>query len=218
MKVSRATLTNYNINPDCWFRTNTERDLFFINNPSRLIAGIYCAVGGDPDSQDYSTLDWELQLYNGNSWILTDTNSNFTLTITNDGLKAITNARAGEIRLKISRIKMIAESLLDSDLPLIYYTDHEFMGYDKAVQNTLVIDWINDGTSEGDFAKHLQYRSNLSNAGLQYIITLLPDDLSVSGITNFNVGSIGLYTESLDTTTDTTVDVLFGIASLSIPV
>lgn len=215
MKVSRTALANYNIAASHWFATNSDRDLYFIQTPDELIAGVYCAVGGDPESTDVTSNVWQLQQYNGNSWILTAINENYALIITNNGLKAVSNAQTGQVKIKIKRIRIIAESLLGSELPLIYFTNDDFLGNNNAVPNTVVIDWEDNGTTTSDFATHLTYKNNLSNNGLQYTVTLEPDDISVSGMTSFYVGSIGLYIEDQANPSN---DVLFGIATLASPV
>lgn len=201
MAVSRRSLANYNIPNNYWFATNSDRDTYFINHAGELITSIYCAVGGDPASTDYDVETWILQQYNGYTWVVCTVSENYALTITNKGLQALIKEETGEAYYKITRIKMIDSAIINPTTPLINWTDSDF-----TAAGGIVINW---GTST-EINKHVTYRYTLANGGMQYTITLKPEDINIYGEANFYIGAIGIYVQSQNTGED----VLFGIACL----
>lgn len=69
MLVTADQLSTYGIPTDFWFSRRTgsgdpiSRDQYFINYPSKLQTGGYCAIGNNEDG-------WELEQYNGINWVV----------------------------------------------------------------------------------------------------------------------------------------------------
>ena len=106
MLVTRDKLAAYGLADDVYFsrRQGTgepiSRDAFFLENPARLSAGVYCAIGNDEEG-------WQLEQFNGANWIEIEAQSNYTLIITSAGLAALTDVIRGGYKLTISGIKIL---------------------------------------------------------------------------------------------------------------
>lgn len=220
MKVSRSSLLGYQIPDNLWFLDRNEtkviddkefisRNEYFTQHPALLEAGLYCAVGGNPNltsnNTAYNELVWELERYNGINWVAVNPTQNYSLTITNEGLKALANATNGTYKVEITQVQIIADVISNPARPIISWTNNDF--YDKETRNhDLVIDWSDDVLKN-----HLTWRVNLGNGGIQYQLSLNSDTVAWDGRENFNVGSIGLF---INNPNDSTQKILFGIACL----
>lgn len=220
MKVSRSSLLGYQIPDNLWFLDRNEtkviddkefisRNEYFMQHPALLEAGLYCAVGGNPNltsnNAAYNELVWELERYNGINWVAVNPTQNYSLTITNEGLKALANATNGTYKVEITQVQIIADVISNPARPIISWTNNDF--YDKETRNhDLVIDWSDDVLKN-----HLTWRVNLGNGGIQYQLSLNSDTVAWDGRENFNVGSIGLF---INNPNDSTQKILFGVACL----
>ncbi len=220
MKVSRSSLLSYQIPDNLWFLDRNEtkviddkefisRNEYFMQHPALLEAGLYCAVGGNPNltsnNTAYNELVWELERYNGINWVAVNPTQNYSLTITNEGLKALANATNGTYKVEITQVQIIADVISNPARPIISWTNTDF--YDKETRNhDLVIDWSDDVLKN-----HLTWRVNLGNGGIQYQLSLNSDTVAWDGRENFNVGAIGLF---INNPNDSTQKILFGVACL----
>lgn len=220
MKVSRSSLLGYQIPDNLWFLDRNEtkviddkefisRNEYFMQHPALLEAGLYCAVGGNPNltsnNAAYNELVWELERYNGINWVAVNPTQNYSLTITNEGLKALANATNGTYKVEITQVQIIADVISNPARPIISWTNTDF--YDRETRNhDLVIDWSDDVLKN-----HLTWRVNLGNGGIQYQLSLNSDTVAWDGRENFNVGSIGLF---INNPNDSTQKILFGVACL----
>ena len=223
-----------------WFATRTgadpitSRNAYFEAHPSELTEGQYCAVGDD-------TAGYQLEQYLNQNWITVNPNSNYNLTITNRGLKALADAQNGGYRLYVSGLKIRSDVITQPVTEIVNWTDNEF-------QNTGVVVfsasagvnsyWVATDQAglaynpafvkKGVLNEILTWDFNSSNGGLQYTLTLSPDnagDTDDFGHDEWLIGSIGLYvraqnqeTKQDNANTDTGVDILFGVATLQSPV
>lgn len=211
MLVSREDLSLYNIPNDYFFASRngtdlTARNFYFEHSPELLVAGIHCAVGSD-------AAGWELELFNGANWIIVNPNTNYLLTITNDGLKALSNVAAGGLKLTISGVKIISEVVVPNPAtPIINWTDSEFLA---AGNGKFVFTCGTTGSIHSNLSSILSWRFNDSSGSLQYILTLPPSGTGSTaddGSSSWKIGTIGLYVKSPDNGAE---DILFGVGRLT---
>ena len=211
MLVSREDLVLYNIPNDYFFASRngtdlTARNFYFEHNPELLVAGIHCAVGND-------AAGWELELFNGANWIIVNPNPNYLLTITNDGLKALTNVAAGGLKLTISGVKIISEVVIPNPAtPIINWTDTDFLA---AGNGKFVFTCGTRGSIHSNLSSILSWRFNDSSGSLQYILTLPPSGTGSTaddGSSSWKIGTVGLYVKSPDNGAE---DILFGVGRLT---
>jgi len=211
MIVSRDKLIQYSIPEQFYFARRVgegspiSRDEYFNNNPIQLVKSAYCAIGNDTDG-------WELEMYNGVNWVVVTPEESYSLTITNDGLAALTNVKQGTTQLKFSGLKIIDQTILNPATPLIQWTDTTFLAAGNVVFS---VGTRGAAHSNPEELKHLlRWRFNSSSGGLQYILTLPADGLGSTAddrSSTWNIGAIGLYVKDPD---DQTTDVLFAVATL----
>lgn len=216
MLVSREQLSIYNIPSDFWFarRNGTgepiSRNQYFEAYPQKLVEGIYCAIGNDTDL-------WELEEYNGENWVVANVNPNYTLVITNTGLKKLTNGIRGTVQLTITGIKILENLITNSKSAILNWTDSTFTNAGRIVYScgTAISPTSNPDHSENHLKDILSWRFNSGNGGLQYILTLDADETSdirsLIEAGQFNIGTIGLYIKDPE---DSTTDILFAVACL----
>lgn len=211
MLVSREDLVLYNIPNDYFFASRngtdlTARNFYFEHNAELLVAGIHCAVGND-------AAGWELELFNGANWIIVNPNPNYLLTITNDGLKALTNVAAGGLKLTISGVKIISEVVIPNPAtPIINWTDTDFLA---AGNGKFVFTCGTHGSIHSNLSSILSWRFNDSSGSLQYILTLPPSGTGSTaddGSSSWKIGTVGLYVKSPDNGAE---DILFGVGRLT---
>lgn len=234
MLVSRWVLQAYatlrgESNPN-FFATRIARDQYYGTN---LTNGQLCAInnnGASPASVDWNDAVWEVDIYSASSgnWVSVYLDSNFALTITNDGIKALTDAAKGQYKLEISRVA-IKQTLIPEGANLSQYTSNTFLNSTANGYSDVCLDTYNTGNSTFTLKNNLTYRTNSLNGGLQFTLDLgldcmgqqLAEPLSYSSptLTKFKVSAIGIYVlnqSATDTTTDK--DVLFAVANLPAPV
>lgn len=215
MLVPKTQLAQYEIPEDLFFSRRTgsdepiSRDQFFIDNPTRLVDGLYCAIGSDE-------LGWQLEQYNGVNWAMVDPDANYTLVITNDGLAALTNVKRGGLQLYFSGIKILSAVVNNPIVPMVNWTDTNFMQAGEVVFSvgTNGARYQYDDNGEAYLSSILSWRFNSSSGGLQYIINLPPEGFgafSDNDEEEWSIGTIGLYVKDPN---DGVTDVLFGIATL----
>ena len=211
MLVSREDLVLYNIPNDYFFASRngtdlTARNFYFEHNPELLVAGIHCVVGSD-------AAGWELELFNGANWIIVNPNPNYLLTITNDGLKALTNVAAGGLKLTISGVKIISEVVVQNPAtPIINWTDSDFLA---AGNGKFVFTCGTHGSIHSNLSSILSWRFNDSSGSLQYVLTLPPSGTGSTaddGSSSWKIGTVGLYVKSPDNGAE---DILFGVGRLT---
>lgn len=220
MQVSRYTLQSWPTlegenNPN-YFANRTARNEYFISVvPTK---GQYTAVGGDPDSSNWSDEVWEVDRFDGENWITVELDKNFALVITNEGILALTNASVGEYQLAISRIA-IKQTPIPKGEDVATWTHDSFVN--SATYKDVCLDTNNLGNTTFTLARNLTYRTNLLNGGIQFEVELPSDcmgqSMSAQGnsaptLTEFYVAAIGLYVKDQRTSDDR--DVLFAVANL----
>ena len=215
MLVPRSELVQYNIAEDCFFARRTgegepiSRDQFFINNPTRLMAGMFDAIGND-------SAGWELEQYNGVNWKVVEVDPNYALIVTQAGLTALTDINRGGIKLYFSGLKIINNTVLDPSNPIVSWTDNDFLQAGQVVFSVGTAGSPNqyDDNNNPYLNQILKWRFSSASGGLQYIVTLPSEGFGAiadDGSEQWNIGAIGLYVKD---PTDNTSDVLFAVASL----
>lgn len=210
MLVTRDKLAAYGLADDVFFARRqgtgepTSRDAFFLENPARLSAGVYCAIGNDEEG-------WQLEQFNGANWIEIEAQSNYTLIITSAGLAALTDIIRGGYRLTISGIKILDTLVTNPSTPVINWTDTEF----KQAGGVVFTCGTSNSPHPADQLQNiLKWKFLGATGGLQYIITLPADGLGSmtdDGEEDWDIGAIGLYVKSNE---DGMSDILFAVGCL----
>lgn len=222
-----------------WFATRngadpiTSRNAYFEAHPTELTEGQYCAIGNDDAG-------YQLEQYLNQNWLTVSPNSNYSLTITNRGLKALADAQNGGYRLYISGLKIRSDIITQPVTEIVNWTDNDFQNTGNvvfsasagvnsnwALQEQPGIAYNPDFKKKGVLHEILTWDFNSSNGGLQYTLTLSPDnagDTDDNGNDTWDIGSIGLYAraQNYETKQDNSsngsgVDILFGVATLQTP-
>lgn len=230
MLVSRWVLQAYatlrgESNPN-FFASRADRNTYYGTN---LTNGQLCAInsnGTDPATVDWNDDVWEVDVYSAESgnWVSVYLDSNFALTITNDGIKALTDAARGQYKLEVSRI-VIKQTLIPEGTNLSQYTSNTFLNNTINGYEDVCLDTYNVGNSTFTLTHNLTYRTNSLNGGLQLILTLGLDCMgqqlteqssnAAPTLTKFNVSAIGIYVvNQAAESTDTNSEVLFAVANL----
>ena len=230
MLVSRWVLQAYatlrgESNPN-FFASRADRNTYYGNN---LTNGQLCAInnaGTDPASVDWNDDVWEVDIYSADSgnWVSVYLDSNFALTVTNDGIKALTDAANGQYKLEVSRI-VIKQTLLPEGANLSQYTSNSFLNTTANGYEDVCLDTYNNGNSTFSLAQNLTYKTNSLNGGLQLILNLgldcmgqqltEPSTHASPTLTKFYISAIGIYVINQSATeNDPNKEVLFAVANL----
>ncbi len=221
MLVSRLSLQSYpklagNNNPR-FFLTRDERNMYF--TPDTTETGEMCAIGGNPTlyGADSTEALWTVEQYNGENWVVVPMDPNFALIITNDGLRAVSRAGSGTYLLKFVGVKIKETQLSTSYANQITWTDKDFVNsaLDDIIIDSLSTESIN---STFNFTRDFTWRQNLSNGGLQFVLTLSNTTQGLRNgvyVEDYTVGCIGLYVEDPD---NAATPILFAIANTTQPI
>lgn len=211
MKVSRNTLSqSYSVPDNNFFATRSDRNRYFESYPSLLVTGTYCAIGGDPQSTDYSVESWELEMYNGANWTLQSVDPNYSLVITEDGLNALPNLNNGTYKLQISSVKIKQNHIVNPDVNLLQWTKEMFEGDGDIILDT-------NTNANFTFDNNIGWRTNLANGGIQFTIKIETDTYGeINGVRydEFTIGAIGLYVKDPNSDQGNR-EVLFAIGNLN---
>ena len=222
MLVSRNALQSWptlkganNVN---YFATRDARNAYF--DSTTAVVGQYTAIGGDPKSSDWTKEEWEIDRYDGANWATVNLSKNFALIITNEGIKALTNASAGQYKLEISRIA-IKQTPIGTDEDVATWTHSTFVNSNTYAD--ICLDTNNLGNPTFTLKDDLTYRTNLTNGGIQFTVQLGLDCLGQQSVnestnisptlTEFNVAAIGLYVKD-QRNQETNTETLFAVANL----
>ena len=223
MLVSRNALQSYTelqgANNPNFFENRQARNAYY-SNQGTIRTGQYCAVGGDPTSTNWDEVIWEVEQYNGVNWAVIPLNTNFALTVTNDGIKALTDALKGQYKLEISRVAIKQTPIPAGDLPATW-TKEKFIASNGYID--VCLDTNNTSNPTFTLSDNLTYRTNLLNGGLQFTVELGLDCMGQSAssestsitptLTEFKLATIALFAvDQRDTTAPK--EVLFAIANL----
>lgn len=222
MLVSRNALQTYaGLGKDSklYFRTRQERNSYF--GAGEIQTGQLCAIGGDPDSTDYTAAVWTMERFNGQNWAVVDIGPNFALYVTNEGLLALTNANEGGYNLKISRIAIKQTTPASASAEtLSTWTSNEF--FTSNGKKDICLDTNNAvGNPTFTLTNNLTYRTNLMNGGIQYTLLLDTDTMGQeleeatgpATLFTYKVSMIGLFV-----TNETEGEKLFAVANLPTPI
>lgn len=215
MKASKSLLIqSYKVPENHFFATRTDRDTFFITNVRET--GDLCAISSTGSmEQDVNAQVWDLEVFNGANWVLQTIDDNYSLVITNEGLRALTyvNENAGGYRVNITGIKIKSSNITDTTTtPLTSWTDREF-----CAAGDVILDSDQAGSANPSFSidKNLSWKMNMANGGIQYCVLI---DNSTVGFQNntklydYTVGAVGLYVNDPESQSN---KVLFAIANLN---
>ena len=219
MQVSRNSLQTYpdlsgRDNPN-YFTTRAERNAAF--GTSTITAGQYCAIGGDPNSDDWNIAVWTVEQYNGTNWAIVDIDTNFALIVTNSGLQALSNAQQGQYKLEISRIAL-RQTGVGINADIINWTNSDFLYGAPNQYADVCLDTANINNTTFTLANNLSWRTNLLNGGIQFTVTLDVDTMGQTGegsipiLSDFNVSMIALFVKNQNSAEHE--DVLFAVANL----
>ena len=211
MLVSRNSLQSYPQlqgadNPN-FFTTRTERNNYY--SLDTLVAGQYCAIGGNPNSEDWTVPEWEVEQYNGVNWTLITIDPNYALVITNDGLKALTDVALKGYKLTLAAVKIKANPI-PANSSVINWTANDF-----EKQGDIVLDTTDSLNNTFTLNQNVSYRINLANGGIQYCIILDTNTMGKIGNqyqAEYTIGAIGLYVTNPNNPANL---VLLGVANLS---
>ena len=177
MLVSRNALQTYpGLGKDSklYFRTRQERNSYF--GTGEIQTGQLCAIGGDPESADYTAAVWTMEQFNGQNWAVMDIGSNFALIVTNEGLRALTDAKTGEYNLRISRVAIKQTPISTDPNTLSNWTSNDF--FTSNGRKDICLDTNNAvGNPTFTLTNNLTYRTNLMNGGIQYTLLLDTDTM-----------------------------------------
>ena len=213
MKVSYNTLLSYNVEDSHFFENRDKRNSYFVQNPQELTPGVLCAIGAVLADTDPNADVWTLEIYNGANWQLRDVDPNYSLVVTNEGLKAITYIKQGHYHFEIVDIKIRKNNIVNPSVPIIQWDAQRFESF-----GDIVLDTTSSTNTSFTIANNLSWRSNLANGGIQFSITLEPEtygELSGAPVNSFTVGSVGLYVAD---PTEPTRKILFAIGNLNTPI
>ena len=211
MLVNRNELISYSLDENYYFARRTgagdpiSRDQYFIDHADQLVEGIYCAIGSDE-------LGWELEQYNGVNWAIVQPDPSYLLTVTSDGLKALTNTIQGGLRLYFSGVKIVNAIVKNPVTPLVNWTDTDLLQLGEVVFSCGTNGAAHTGLD--DLSEIFRWRYNSASGGMQYILTLPTEGLgstSDNAEDDWDIGTIGLYVKD---PSNNTTDVLFGVATL----
>ena len=223
MLVTRNALQTYPQlagypNPN-YFRDISARNNYY--GSTSIPNGQYCAIGGDPDSNDpddWNEAVWRVDQYNGSNWVEVAIDTNFALIVTNAGLRALTDAVHGQYKLEISRIAIRQTGLDSANVDLLNWTASDFLYGAANGYNDVCLDTANRQNTTFTLENNLSWRTNLLNGGLQFTVKL---DVSTMGqeaaditptLTDYNVSMIALFVKNQTSTANE--DVLFAVANL----
>ena len=226
MLVSRLAIQSYpdlqgEGNPN-FFMNTTQRDSYFAGQTIKV--GQYCAIGGDPNSTDWSEPVWEIHQFNGVNWAVVDLSQNFALVVTNDGIAALSNTEEGMYKVKISRIlvKSTGASLGDN---LASWDINTF--FNSNGPTDVCLDTRNEINTTFTLENNLKCRTNLLNGGLQFTALFGLNCLGQSSpnmnaqvtpiLSEFDIAMVGLCVQD-QRTNNAGQDVLFAVANLPTPV
>lgn len=228
-KVSKLQLASYEIPDNYFFPTRQDRNSA-LPNPSE---GTYCAVANNPNvpMDDEQTANWYLEYFNGANWTLVSISDDYALIVTNDGLKALTQAETGSYKLVISRVCVreqnvpVGEKVTEWNINNFIYGTNVITSTTKSL---LVLDTAYIGNTTFSLAHNFGWKINLANGGIQYSLLLDVDTIALDFGNNlgtaanpkyqqkvdYNVGAIGLFVKD----PLTNQDVLFAVGNLSDPI
>lgn len=229
MLVSRWVLQAYaalrgSSNPN-FFANRSERNQAYGSGAEN---GQLCAInnnGTAPSDVDWNDNVWEVEIYNASSgnWVSVYLDSNFALTITNNGIKALTDAAQGQYKLEISRV-VIKQTLIPEGTNLTQYTSATFLNNTTDGYADVCLDTYNIGNSTFTLDHNLTHKTNSLNGGLQFILNLGLDCMgqqlteqssnSAPTLTKFNISAIGIYTVNQTPSGSNDGEVLFAVANL----
>lgn len=229
MLVSRWVLQAYaalrgSSNPN-FFASRAERNQYY---GSGIENGQLCAInnnGTAPASVDWNDDVWQVDIYNAASgnWVSVYLDSNFALTITNDGIKALTDAAQGQYKLELSRV-VIKQTLIPEGTNLSQYNSATFLNNTTNGYADVCLDTYNVGNSTFTLDHNLTYKTNSLNGGLQFILNLGLDCMgqqlteqssnAAPTLTKFNISAIGIYAVNQTPSSANDNEVLFAVANL----
>lgn len=211
MKVSKNTLQlSYSIAESHFFLTRNDRNSYFASYPAELVAGVMCAIGGDPQTTASDAEVWEAEMYNGANWTLQTIDQSFSLVVTEDGLNAITyiGKNEGFYKLAISAIKIKQNNIINPLKNIMQWTKEDF-----EADGDIILDSMTNANFTLD--NNLSYRTNMSNGGIQFAIKIDTNTYGEIGrerYDEYTIGAIGLYVQDPQ---ETNRQVLFAVANLN---
>ena len=200
MLVSRNALQSYpslrGENCPNYFRDRSERDRYFENATASIPEYVAIAANGeDPATTDWALEVWQVEYFNGINWIAVNLSKNFALLVTNEGIKALTNASAGQYKLELSRI-LIKQSLIPAGEDVASWTFDDFVSN----YEDICIDTLNVDNTTFTLENNVTHKTNLLNGGIQFTLLLdtncMGQRLTSPGSaapseTEFNIATIG---------------------------
>lgn len=228
-KVSKKQLASYSIPENYFFATRQERNSS-LPNPSE---GIYCAVANNPNvnKSDEDSANWYLEYFNGSNWTLVSISDDYAIIVTNDGLKALTQAETGGYKLTISRVCVREQNVPVGEKVTEWTANNFIYGSDvitSSSKSLLILDTGYLGNTTFTIEHNFAWKINLANGGIQYSLLLDVDTIALDFGNNlgtevnpkyaqkldYEVGAIGLFVKD----PDTNADVLFAVGNLAKPI
>lgn len=222
MQVSKYALYSYNINEAYFFASRTQRDAYFADSVIPVQTRCAIATGGDVNADPASAI-WEVDEYNGSNWATLDLNQNFALIVTDDGIKALTDASKGQYKLELSRILIKQTKIPNGVQVATWKLVDNFVG--SGGYGDICLDSKNVANSTFSLENNLSYRTNMLNGGIQFTLQLGMDCIGQYSteysstpnvyptLSSYNVSAIGLCvaSQNIDNYGE---DILFAVANL----
>lgn len=228
-KVSKRQLASYSIPNNYFFPTRQDRNNS-LPNPDE---GTYCAVANNPNVplDDEETAYWYLEYFNGSNWTVVSISDDYALIVTNNGIKALTQAELGGYKLEISKVCIREQNVPVGEI-VTEWTSNNFIYGTSTPSSTekslLILDTSYLGNTTFSMEHNFSWKINLANGGVQYSILLDVDTIALDFGNNlgtavnpkyaqkldYEIGAIGLFVKD----PNTNLDVLFAVGNLSKPI
>ena len=228
MAASRYTLQKYPTlagdDTTYYFSSRAKRDEYFLTaTPTINQLTAINTKGLSAENTDWGDPVWEVDVYNGTNWYQMEVDPDFALVITNDGLRALTDAKDAKYVLEVSRI-IVKQTPIPAGIDIANLTHNTFVSSATSPRaySDVCLDTFNVRNTTFTIEKNLSARTNLLNGGLQFTLEL---DLNCLGqesatqsssvnptLTQYDVGCVGLYVKNQNEEGNS--EKLFAVASL----
>lgn len=228
MATSRYTLQKYPTlagdDTTYYFSSRAKRDEYFLTaTPTINQLTAINTKGLSAENTDWGDPVWEVDVYNGTNWYQMEVDPDFALVITNDGLRALTDAKDAKYVLEVSRI-IVKQTPIPAGIDIANLTHNTFVSSATSPRaySDVCLDTFNVRNTTFTIEKNLSARTNLLNGGLQFTLEL---DLNCLGqesatqsssvnptLTQYDVGCVGLYVKNQNEEGNS--EKLFAVASL----
>jgi hypothetical protein len=185
-------------------------------HPNKYTEGTYRAYGGDPawtpaDIEYSTSAVWTLIVYSGQDqvWSPVVPDSDYSLIVTDEGLKAVAAALIGGYKLEFTKIELYSDNLRSEvDVKLLNTWTNDDV-YNAQLNKVFEI----NKDDESYWKTHVSFNASNTTGGLQTCVKVLPTDLSLDAQSTFYIQTIMMYVQN-QLNNGETDPILFGIVAL----